>query len=73
MIIKNSEKTKYKGKSVKLYILENPNHINNIEKAINNIDIDDNNSDKYQGSMMKMIYEAFQVSNIRFIILFQSK
>ena len=54
-------------------MLENQNYVNNIKKEINNIDIDDNNSDKYQGSMMKMIYEVFQVSDIRFIILFQSK
>ena len=40
---------------------------------IHNIDSDDNNSDEYKESMMKMIYEAFQVSDIRFIVLFQSK
>ena len=28
--------------NLKIYILENQNHINNIEKTINNIGIDDN-------------------------------
>ena len=40
---------------------------------IHNIDSDDNNSDEYKESMMKMIYEAFQVSDIRSIVLFQSR
>ena len=70
MIPKNSEKTKYKGKSVKLYT-KNPNHINNIGKDNNNIDTNDDNSDEYKESMMKMRYDAFQVSEIRFMILFQ--
>ena len=39
--------------------------------TINNIDTDDNNLNEYKESMMKMRYEAFQVSEIRFMILFQ--
>ena len=58
---------------MKIYILKNQNYVNNIEKVINNIDIDDNNSDEYKESMMKMRYEAFQVSDTRFMILFQCK
>ena len=58
---------------MKIYILENQNYVDNIEKTINNIDIDDNNSDEYKESMMKMRYEAFQVSDTRFMILFQCK
>ena len=58
--------------------LENQNYVNNIEKIMNDmcihdIDSDDNNSDEYKESMITMIYEAFQVSDIRFIVLFQSK
>ena len=56
---------------MKIYILENQNNVNNIKKVINNIDTDDNNSDEYKESMMKMRYEAFQVSDTRFMILFQ--
>ena len=63
---------------MKIYILENQNYVNNIEKIMNdmcihNIDNDDNDSDEYKESMITMIYEAFQVSDIRFIVLFQSK
>ena len=58
--------------------LENQNYVNNIEKIMNdmcihNIDNDDNDSDEYKESMIIMLYEAFQVSDIRFIVLFQSK
>ena len=43
------------------------------DMCIHNIDSDDNDSDEYKESMITMIYEAFQVSDIRFIVLFQSK
>ena len=58
--------------------LENQSYVNNIKKIMNdmcihNIDNDDNDSDEYKESMIIMLYEAFQVSDIRFIVLFQSK
>ena len=58
--------------------LENQSYVNKIEKIMNdmcihNIDNDDNDSDEYKESMIIMLNEAFQVSDIRFIVLFQSK
>ena len=41
--------------------------------CIHNTDNDDNDSDEYKKSMIMMLYGAFQVSDIRFIVLFQSK
>ena len=43
------------------------------DMCIHNIDNDDNDSNEYKESMIIMLYEAFQVSDIRFIVLFQSK
>ena len=62
----------------KIIWLGNQNYDNNIEMIMNDMDIhdidnDDNDFDEYKENMIIMIYEAFPVSNNRFIVLFQSK